>query len=91
MTTEAEFIESSGKYAKGAGYVLNPDSKMVESIAKGIVRNEARYGFRYCPCRMVSGDKEQDRQLICPCVYHSDEIKSMGHCHCMLFWKGDKK
>jgi len=32
------------------------------------------------------GNKE-DKKKICPCVWHKDEIREMGHCHCMLFMR----
>ena len=88
MTTEKELLEISEKYAASKGYKLNPNQKLVDVIIKGLLRNEGKYGFRYCPCRKVSGDKEKDKLIICPCVYHEDEIKKDGHCHCMLFVKG---
>ena len=74
-------------YAKSRGFRLNPDRKVVEMIIKGLLANEKKHGARYCPCRVVTGDKEEDRKIICPCVYHLDELNEMGHCHCNLFVK----
>ncbi|MGR3220281.1 MAG: ferredoxin-thioredoxin reductase catalytic domain-containing protein [Candidatus Anammoxibacter sp.] len=48
-----------------------------------------KYGFDYCPCRIVTGDKEKDDKIICPCVYHEEEIKRDGKCHCDLFVAAD--
>lgn len=75
------------KYARENGFVLSPDEKIVENILKGLLRNEEKRGARYCPCRLVSGDKEKDKAIICPCIYHRDEIERDGHCHCRLFVK----
>ena len=36
-----------------------------------------------------SGDKEKDRAIICPCIYHKDEIAKDGHCHCQLYYRKD--
>ena len=72
------------RYAEPQGFKLNPDEKVVDSVIQGLLKNEAKYGYRYCPCRVVTGDKVKDVKLICPCVYHKDEIKNMGHCHCGL-------
>lgn len=75
----------SKRYAKSQGFMLNPDEKIVKFVIEGLLRNEAKFGYMYCPCRAVTGDEGQDRKIICPCIYHKDEIKSMGHCHCGLF------
>lgn len=84
--TEEQVLEISRKYAEHAGFMLNPDPEIVDTVIKGLVANEKKHGFRYCPCRLVTGDKEKDRLIICPCVYHKQEIREQGHCHCMLFF-----
>jgi len=85
--TKEEFIEQSKKYADGNGFRLNPDSKTVERIVNGIFMNEEKHGEKYCPCRRVAGNKKEDAQKICPCVWHKDEIAKDGHCFCKLFVK----
>jgi ferredoxin-thioredoxin reductase catalytic chain len=80
-----KLIGTYEKYAKSAGIRLNPDRTIVENICKGLLGNQAKHGARYCPCRLVSGDKDKDKGNICPCIYHKDEIKRDGHCHCNLF------
>jgi ferredoxin-thioredoxin reductase catalytic subunit len=74
-------------YAKSKGFGLNPDQEIVSSVIKGLIENEKRFGFRYCPCRVLSGDLEKDRALICPCSYHLEELRKWGHCLCKLFVK----
>ncbi len=78
-------LEMLKKYAEKQGFQLQPDNVFLDEIIKGLLENEKKYGYRYCPCRTVTGDKAQDSRIICPCVYHKDEIKTMGHCHCGLF------
>ena len=75
------------KYAESQGFRLNPNNDKVEGVCKGLIANQKKHGARYCPCRMVSGDKEEDRKIICPCIYHKEEVKKDGHCHCGLFVK----
>jgi len=75
------------KYARSSGFRLNPDRAAVGMIIDGLLENQRRLGARYCPCRIVTGDKAKDAKIICPCAYHKDEIKRMGHCHCNLFMK----
>lgn len=74
-------------YADSQGFALNPNEKIVEGIIKGLKRNEGKHGAKYCPCRRVTGDKEKDKNIICPCIYHKEEIANDGRCHCMLFVK----
>ena len=88
MDEEADkVILGYGEYAKSQGFRLNPDRKVVELVVRGLLENGKRHGARYCPCRVVTGDKRKDRLIICPCAYHKDEIAEMGHCHCNLFVK----
>jgi ferredoxin-thioredoxin reductase catalytic chain len=74
-------------YAKKEGFKLNPDKKVVGTVIRLILENQEKLGHGYCPCRRLTGKKKEDEKIICPCVFHKDEIKKLGHCHCMLFVK----
>jgi len=87
MTKSEELKNEYKEYAKGKEISLNPNEKIVDAIIGGLFNNEEKYGEKYCPCRKVIGNKEEDKKIICPCIYHLDEINSMGHCHCNLFVK----
>ena len=80
-----ELLEKMRKYAELQDFRLNPDANAVITVLKGMLENEKRYGYRYCPCRPITGDKGIDALKICPCKWHKDEIKQMGHCFCELF------
>jgi len=82
-----DFIEKSKEYAEQNGFQLNPDEKIVERIVNGIFMNEEKHGAKYCPCRRITGDKEEDAKKICPCFWHKDEIAKDGRCFCGLFIK----
>lgn len=75
------------KYLEGKTFYFNPDPDIVDSVIKAIVKRRAKFGEDYCPCRVVTGDKEKDAAIICPCVYHEQEIDETGRCHCYLFAK----
>ena len=66
---------------------LNPDKKIVERVINGLLTNEKKYGKKYCPCRRVSGNIEEDEKNVCPCAFHKKEIEKDGHCFCNLFVK----
>ncbi len=82
-----ELLKECERYAKETGFRLNPDAKIAEGTIRGLLENEKKHGERYCPCRRVTGDKEEDKKIICPCVYHKKEIQTQGHCLCQLFFK----
>lgn len=82
-----ELLKTYIEYAEKNNIALNPNEKIVEAIIDGLLNREQVNGERYCPCRKVSGDKEEDKKIICPCIYHLEEIETMGHCHCNLFVK----
>ena len=86
---ESEILTDSEEYARKRGWVLNPDKKILSTVIRGLARNEKKFGERYCPCRLRSGDKEKDRANICPCIYHEDEIAKDGHCLCQLYFRKD--
>jgi ferredoxin-thioredoxin reductase catalytic chain len=75
------------KYCATHQVKVNPDEKVVEMVIEGLARNKVKHGLRYCPCRILSGKPEEDRQKVCPCVWHKLEIEKDGHCHCNLFVK----
>ena len=87
MRDKKKFTEAKRRYAESQGFILNPDEKIVDMIIDGLLENLEKYGCAYCPCRAISGDKEEDRKNICPCVYHKDEIARDSRCHCFLFMK----
>ena len=84
---EKEILRKVENYAREKGIKLNPDRKIVEILIKGLVRNKLKFGEAYCPCRVVTGDPEKDKLIICPCAYHEEELKKYGKCHCGLFVK----
>src|SRR5574337_599867 len=82
---EAKMRKMIADYVAHSPYKLNPDTKIVDRVVKGLVMRKIKFGHAYCPCRLVSGDPEKDKKIICPCVYHIEEIERDGECHCNLF------
>ena len=80
-------IKRSEEYAQSKGFRLNPNRVIVEGVIKGLLTRKENFGEIYCPCRRMSGNKEEDKKIICPCIYHLDEIEKDGHCFCNLFVK----
>ncbi|HXY74444.1 MAG TPA: ferredoxin-thioredoxin reductase catalytic domain-containing protein [Dehalococcoidales bacterium] len=77
------------KEAEAGGYHLNPDVEFVKQLMNGILKNEKRYGYGQCPCRLGSGEKNQDSDIICPCDYRDDDLTDYGACYCGLYVSQD--
>jgi ferredoxin-thioredoxin reductase catalytic subunit len=73
------------KEAEGAGYHLNPDVEFTKQLIKGLVINEQRYGYWACPCRLASGKKQDDLDIICPCDYRDPDLDEYDACYCALY------
>ena len=86
---EEEMLRWAKEYARKNGLILNADEKQLGTVIRWLVRNRTRFGKAYCPCRLRSGDEEKDAGIVCPCIFHEDEIAKDGHCHCNLFYKKD--
>lgn len=83
---ESKVKEWAETYAAERGWMLNPDDRQREAVIKGLTRNTEKFGAAYCPCRIRSGDPEKDKQIICPCIFHQDELDQAGHCTCNFFY-----
>jgi ferredoxin-thioredoxin reductase catalytic subunit len=73
------------KEAEEAGYHLNPDIEHTKDLVRGLLINEKRYGYWACPCRLASGDKKEDLDIICPCDYRDQDVEEYGACYCGLY------
>ena len=82
-----ELLSHLQEIAEKEGIMLNPDEKVLNSLLDALMRNKELKGEFYCPCRIPTGDKEEDKKIICPCIYHKEEVERDGHCHCFLFFR----
>jgi ferredoxin-thioredoxin reductase catalytic subunit len=73
------------KEAEQSGYHLNPDEEFTKELLKGLLINENRYSYLACPCRLASGDKQEDLDIICPCDYRDADLTDYGTCYCGLY------
>ena len=71
--------------AERGGYHLNPDRDFMTGLAQGLLENERRYGYRSCPCRLATGEKERDLDIVCPCDYRDADLVEWGACYCALY------
>ena len=71
--------------AEAGGYHLNPDIEFTKDLIRGILTNQNRYGYWSCPCRLASGVKMEDLDIICPCDYRDPDLTDYGACYCALY------
>jgi ferredoxin-thioredoxin reductase catalytic chain len=80
--SEADVLQARLKAeAEAAGYHLNPENDFTGELVSGLISNEKRYGYQACPCRLASGDKNEDLDIICPCDYRDADITEFGCCY----------
>ena len=82
--------------AAASGYFFNPDEAFTRDLVRSLIVNERRYGYPACPCRLASGSRDEDRDIICPCDYRDPDISEYDACFCALYVsaaaaKGERK
>lgn len=85
MNSAEDLFRKLSEEAKEAGYFLNPDKEFVFDLCAGLLTNEKRFGYTACPCRLASGVREKDLDIICPCDYRDSDIEKYGACYCGLY------
>ena len=73
------------KIQTAKGYYFNADRERTMELLEALLKNKDRYGYMACPCRLASGDREHDKDIICPCVYREPDVEEYGSCYCNLY------
>ena len=73
------------KIQEKKGYYFSNDTTHVMDLWAALLVNKERYGYMVCPCRLSSGEREADKDIICPCVYREPDVKEFGSCYCNLY------
>ena len=89
MNEVEKLYEMLKKVQEPKGYFFNKDRARVFDLLEALLINKNRYGYMCCPCRLASGDKEKDRDIICPCVYRVADVEEFGSCYCNLYVSSD--
>ena len=85
MNETESLYQSLKKVQEPKGYFFNKDKARVIELLDSLIKNKNRYGYMSCPCRLASGDREKDRDIICPCIYREADVKEFGSCYCNLY------
>ena len=80
-----QLYDALKKIQEPKGYHFNTDKEKVFALLKGLLINKERYGHMSCPCRLASGNYQQDKDIICPCEYRAPDVEEFGSCYCSLY------
>ncbi len=80
-----DLYEMLKKAQEPKGYYFSNDKQRVLDLMDALLTNKERYGYMCCPCRLSSGDRKKDADIICPCVYRQEDVKEFGSCYCNLY------
>lgn len=85
------FRQAIEQFTEKNEFQVNPDKEKVTMLLDGIFSNEQNQGLKYCPCRLITKDFEEDLKLVCPCNFLiHDTYKAIGECWCGLFVRRKK-
>ncbi len=85
-----DFAKAIEAFTVGNEFMVNPDREKTAALLEGIFENEKNHGFKFCPCRLTTGEWEEDIKLICPCnfiIHETYRNVPNGECWCGLFIK----
>ena len=85
MMDPEKLFETLRKIQEPKGYFFNKDKPYVLELLSALILNKDRYGHMACPCRLASGDREADKDILCPCVYRKPDVEEYGSCYCGLY------
>jgi ferredoxin-thioredoxin reductase catalytic subunit len=85
MNEVEQLYEMLKKGQEPKGYFINKDKARTFELLEALLTNKKRYGYMSCPCRLASGHRDQDQDIICPCAYRQADVQDYGSCYCNLY------
>ncbi len=85
LNTVQQLQQTLQKIHQPRGYYFNCNQEQVDSLLQALLVNKERYGYSSCPCRLASGTRKMDRDIICPCHYRDSDVREYGSCYCGLY------
>ncbi|MHA2039233.1 MAG: ferredoxin-thioredoxin reductase catalytic domain-containing protein [Promethearchaeota archaeon] len=89
METKEGMRKYISQVAETNNWILNGEKRTLEDLIEGLVENKKNMGYQSCPCRLATGKRDLDRDLICPCEYAPLDIKEYFACYCNLYLSRD--
>jgi len=85
MTEINKLYEMLKKVQEPKDYFFNKDKERVFELLEALIKNKERYGYMACPCRLALANRDNDKDIICPCIYRQPDVKEYGSCYCNLY------
>lgn len=85
MSDAEKLYEMLRKVQEPKEYFFNSEKERVLELLEALLLNKERYGYMCCPCRLSSGDRKSDSDIICPCEYRGPDVEQYGSCYCNLY------
>ena len=88
-----DFLKSIQEFTEGNEFMVNPDRAKVDLLLEGIFNNERNHSLKYCPCRLMAKEFDEDLKIVCPCnflIHETYKGVDKGECWCGLFIKRQK-
>ncbi|MCE5296169.1 MAG: ferredoxin:thioredoxin reductase [Euryarchaeota archaeon] len=68
------------------GFKFTPDAELVDYCLEQEMVLYERHGIPFCPCKGLTGVREEDMRKVCPCIpWHKAHFDKMKRCWCGLF------
>ncbi len=85
MSEVEKLYETIKQVQESKGFFFNKDKEQVTELLEALLVNKSRYGYMACPCRLASGNRDQDQDIMCPCQYRAPDVEEYGSCYCNLY------
>jgi ferredoxin-thioredoxin reductase catalytic chain len=89
MSKAEDLYKRLKEFQESKGFFFNRDRERVMDLLEALILNKERYGYMCCPCRLSSGDRQKDKDIICPCIYREQDVMEYGSCYCNLYVSGE--
>jgi ferredoxin-thioredoxin reductase catalytic subunit/glutaredoxin len=80
-----DLYDTLRKIQEPKGYYFNRDKEKTFQLLRALLVNKDRYGYMSCPCRLATGDRGKDKDILCPCDYREPDVREFGSCYCNLY------
>jgi ferredoxin-thioredoxin reductase catalytic chain len=88
-----KFRQAIEEFTEKNEFQVNPNLEKVNMLIDGVFNCDENHGMKYCPCRLIAKDFEEDLKLVCPCnflIHETYKDKEAGECWCGLFVRRKK-
>lgn len=88
-----KFRQAIEEFTEKNEFQVNPNLEKVNMLIDGVFNCDENHGMKYCPCRLIAKDFEEDLKLVCPCnflIHETYKDKEDGECWCGLFVRRKK-